>query len=216
MDSVLPRELPIEELVDHAMPFDEGQFCEFVGGDDDAEMGLGRRAIGHGRVMRVQVGVVVDLETGGAEVLGELDSAVSVRHTGNIQREGTKSSPAVVSTARPDRRSPSRWTWVVTCSRAVVGVIGIWGQKKQHARSLVRIAATWGPGGESSQEDEGKLDDKGTISAMLSFVFVGKLFSFPSLLRFSLQICTSDVRFTRAGPDCMGDCRTDSASDPRR
>lgn len=41
MDSALAREFPIQQLVDHSVPFDEGQLRELVRGDDYTKMGLG-------------------------------------------------------------------------------------------------------------------------------------------------------------------------------
>jgi len=72
VDAAVARHLVLEQRVDHAVA--GGLHLGGEGGrrDDEAEVRLPRGAAGHGRVVGVQVRVVVDLEARGVQRRREL------------------------------------------------------------------------------------------------------------------------------------------------
>lgn len=72
MYAALPGEVLLQQIVDQAMPFDLRLVLELVRRDDEPKMGLGGRAVGHGLVVLMEVGIVVDLEARGDELVADL------------------------------------------------------------------------------------------------------------------------------------------------
>lgn len=73
------RHLLLQQRIHHPVPCRLHLALKSSGRDGDVEVGFGRGAIGHGAVVRVEVGVVADLEGCGFEGGCYLDFGESVR-----------------------------------------------------------------------------------------------------------------------------------------
>lgn len=77
MYAAVSCQILLEQLVDHTMPLNLGQALKVAGCYDQTEVCLCRCTVGHGLVVFVEVGVVVDLEARGDELAGNLGGGAS-------------------------------------------------------------------------------------------------------------------------------------------
>lgn len=97
MDSAFLRHLVLQQGVDEAVARRLHLGLEGFGGDDEAEMRFPGRDALHGLVVRMEVGVVEDLERGGIEGGGDLEktpklAAILGCNVGRMSDDGTQES----------------------------------------------------------------------------------------------------------------------------